>query len=204
MTIEVLTIGHSTHTWERFVALLRGAGVTAIADVRSAPYSRHSPHFSQDALAGGLRAAGIAYVPLGKELGGRPASKSLFRDGVADYERMAATARFAASLGRIIEGASRYRICLMCSERDPLDCHRCLLIGRRLQEREVRVRHILADGTIQPHEVIEERLLAVTGMSNDDLFAAPSERLSFAYRERSRRVAFADREAEKREPAAAE
>lgn len=204
LTTEVLTIGHSTHTWDRFVALLHGAGITAIADVRSSPYSRHAPQFSRDSLVANLRDVGIAYVFLGKELGGRPASRTLFCGGVADYERMAATTEFAAGLDRVIEGGNRYRIALMCAERDPLDCHRCLLIGRRLRERGLEVGHILADGTIQPHQAIETRLLAVTRVSGDDMFAPPAERLSHAYRARSRKVAFAEREAETRETVAAD
>jgi uncharacterized protein (DUF488 family) len=204
LATEILTIGHSNHTWNRFAALLRGAGVTAIADVRSSPYSRHAPQFSRDSLVASLREEGIAYVFLGKQLGGRPASKALFCDSVADYERMAATPEFAAGLDRVIEGASRYRIALMCAERDPLGCHRCLLVGRRLRERGVEVGHILADGTVQPHEAIESRLLRVTGISDDDMFAPPAERLSHAYRARARKVAFAGQQAEPREPAAAE
>jgi uncharacterized protein (DUF488 family) len=204
LATEILTIGHSTHTWDRFATLLRDAGVTALADVRSAPYSRYAPQFSRDSLAANLREAGITYVFLGKELGGRPAAKTLLCHGVADYERMAATAEFAAGLDRVIEGAGRYRIALMCAERDPLDCHRCLLIGRRLRERGVEVGHILADGAIQRHQTVEARLLSVTGLSDDDLFAPPTERLANAYRARARKVAFAEREAETRETAAAE
>ena len=64
------------------------------SDVRTAPYSRHSPHFNRDALRKELRHDGIAYVFLGHELGGRPKEKQLFRDGVADYEKMARLAEF--------------------------------------------------------------------------------------------------------------
>jgi uncharacterized protein (DUF488 family) len=201
---EILTIGHSTHTWDRFVALLHGAGVTAIADVRSSPYSGRAPQFSRDALVEKLREAGIAYVFLGKQLGGRPANKALYCDGVADYERMAEIPEFAAGLDRVIEGAGRYRIALMCAEREPLECHRCLLVGRRLRQRGVEVGHILADGTIQPHQAIEARLLSVTGISNDDMFAPPAERLSHAYRARARKVAFAEHVAGTRESVAAD
>lgn len=191
---EVLTIGHSNHGWERFLALIRGASVTAIADVRSAPYSRHTPHFSRDALAAGLREAGMAYVFLGRELGGRPEDATLFTDGVADYERMAATAAFRRGLDRVAEGARRHRIALMCSEQDPLDCHRCLLVARRLAERGLRVGHIHADGHIEDHAAIEERLLALAGAAEADLFASREERLAGAYRARGRKVAFSEPE----------
>src|SRR5580658_741578 len=109
-----LTIGHSTHSYERFLALLRSAGATAIADVRTAPYSKHFSHFNRDVLKEELRHDGIAYSFLGKELGGRPRDSRLYCDGVADYERMAATADFKEGLHRVLQGAQKYRIALMC------------------------------------------------------------------------------------------
>jgi uncharacterized protein (DUF488 family) len=194
-TPEVLTVGHSTHSWERFVTLLRQMHVTAIADVRSAPYSRHFPHFSREELRAELRTNGIAYVFLGKELGGRPHERRFYCEGVADYEKMAEAPEFNKGLDRVIEGARKHRIALMCSERDPLDCHRCLLVGRALAQRGVRVSHILDDGRIMGHAEIEDRLLDLSGRNADDFFAPRPERLAAAYRERARKVAFAEPQA---------
>jgi len=73
--------------------------------------------------------------PLPKELGGRPTEQSFYRDGVADYEKMAKATDFGKGLARIVEGAKKHRIAIMCSEQDPLDCHRCLLVARALAER---------------------------------------------------------------------
>jgi uncharacterized protein (DUF488 family) len=202
--LEVLTIGHSTHTYERFIALLRKANVTAIADVRSSPRSRRFPHFSQDQLREELRLDGVSYVFLGKELGGRPEPRALYCEGVADYEKMANTPEFAAGLERVMNGAKTYRIALLCSERDPLDCHRCLLVGRALAERGVRVGHILDDATIVPHAQIERRLLEPAGRNADDMFASREDQLAQAYRERARKVAFAEPKPDPRNPMAAE
>ena len=197
---EILTIGHSTHSWERFIALLRGANVKAIADVRSSPYSKHFPHFNRDELRDELQKNRISYVFLGKELGGRPSERSLYCEGVADYAKMAQTPEFNRGLDRVVEGAQTYRVALMCSEHDPLDCHRCLLVGRALAQRGVNVGHILSDGSIVSHHQIEDRLLELTGRKEDDLFAARSERLADAYRERARKVAFAERQPDPRSP----
>ncbi len=190
--LEVLTIGHSAHTYERLVALLQGAGVTAVADVRTSPHSRRFPHFSRAALEARLRTDGLAYSFLGEELGGRPRDRRCYRDGVADYERMAATAGFQRGLARVIEGARKYRVALLCAEYDPLDCHRCLLVARALQERGVATGHILSDGRVASQSQIEDRLLAMSGRGEDDLFASRAERLASAYRERARKVAFAE------------
>ena len=105
---DVLTIGHSNLPAERFMGLLTSAGVTAIADVRSVPFSRRYPWFSAKTLAARLRGAGIAYLPLGEILGGRPRDPGLYRDGVADYEKMAATPQFKAGLDQVGELRSRF------------------------------------------------------------------------------------------------
>jgi uncharacterized protein (DUF488 family) len=188
--VAVLTIGHSNLPYDAFLGLLREAGVTAVGDVRSVPYSRRYPHFSAKALQGRLRADGIAYVALGEELGGRPKDRSLFRDGLPDYERMAQAPAFRHGLRRVVDGASRHRIALMCAEHDPLDCHRCLLVGRALHEHGVSVRHIVPDGGRKDQADIEKELLALSGRNRSDLFASPAERLAAAYRAaRARRPA---------------
>jgi len=202
--LTVLTIGHSTHSWERFIALLRSANATAVADVRTSPYSRLYPHFNRDDLREELRLDGISYVFLGKELGGRPSERRFFCEGVADYERMAQASEFSKGLDRVIEGAKKYRIALMCSERDPLDCHRCLLVGRALAERGVRVRHILDNGSVVGQDEIEDKLLELSGRNTDDFFAPRAERLAAAYRERARKVAFAEPQTDPGGPIAAE
>jgi uncharacterized protein (DUF488 family) len=117
---------------------------------------------------------------------------------------MAKANEFNKGLDRVVEGAKKYRIALMCSERDPLDCHRCLLVSRALAQRGVRVSHILDDGSIVGHAKIEERLLELSGRKAEDLFAPRSERLATAYRERARKVAFAEPQPHPRGPIAAE
>ena len=189
---DVFTIGHSTLSYEVFLSLLRLAGITAVADVRTAPFSRHNPQFNKDTLRQELKTDGIAYVFLGGELGGRPSAPSFYCDGVADYERMAKTSSFADGLDRVILGGERYRIALMCSEHDPLDCHRCLLVGRALKQRGLNVAHILSDGRRKSQTQIEDQLLSMAGdnLGQSNFLASPEDRLAAAYRSRARRVAF--------------
>jgi uncharacterized protein (DUF488 family) len=188
---EVLTVGHSNLSYEDFLSLLRGASVTAVADVRTAPYSRYYPHFNREDLQEELKADGIAYAYLGNELGGRPKDSSFFCDGVADYEKMARTPEFAQGLERVISGSRRYRIAMMCSEHDPLECHRCLLVGRVLHEKGSTVRHILSTGEFLDHSDVESRLMEISGKNKADLFERPEARLTAAYREQASKVAFA-------------
>jgi uncharacterized protein (DUF488 family) len=170
------------------MALVQRTGVSAVADVRSVPFSRRFPWFSAPRLAARLQGADIAYLPFGDALGGRPRDPALYCEGVADYEKMAATPQFRAGLDRIGEATARFRVCLMCAEREPLDCHRCLLVARALAERGLTLGHILVDGTMEPHAGTEERLLGRAGGS-DDLFGGRAARLAQAYRARSAKVA---------------
>jgi uncharacterized protein (DUF488 family) len=191
---DLFSIGHSNLSAERFLAMLQGAGVNAVADVRSTPYSRFCPWFSQKPLAAALAAAGIDYAAMGDVLGGRPRDDALYRDDVADYEAMATLPDYITGLERLIDAATRWRLCLMCAEREPLDCHRCLLVARSLAERGVTVGHILHDGSVEAHAATEQRLLALDEKADQhacDLFATgQQERLAAAYRRRARTVGY--------------
>jgi uncharacterized protein (DUF488 family) len=189
-SFDLFSIGHSNIPAERFVGMLHDAGLNAVADVRSVPASRRFPWFSAKNLAVRLRHDGILYIPFGDSLGGRPSEPSLYRDGAADYEKMAKQPEFRAGLDRLLIVAKQWRVCLMCAEREPLDCHRCLLVSRALAERGLAVGHILHDGTIEPHTATEQRLLAASGPDSDLFIAGQSERLAAAYRRRCRSVAY--------------
>jgi len=141
-------------------------------------------------LAARLNGIGIAYTAMGDTLGGRPRDDSLYRDGVAGYEAMAKQPEFRAGLDRLQEIIVRSRVCLMCAEREPLDCHRFLLVARRLAERGLTIGHILHDGTVESHAATEQRLLALDGDAGGLFAAGQDERLAAAYRRQARAVAF--------------
>lgn len=187
---KILSVGHSTLSYEAFVGRLKSADVTAIADVRSSPFSRHLPHFNRDVLKDALAHDGISYVFLGQELGGRPKGQKYYTDGIADYEKMATASSFKEGICRVKEGSQKYNIAMMCTEHNPLDCHRCLLVGRALIEQDLDVNHILSNGDTITHGKIEGQLLSMLGKDEMDMFASPEELRSDAYRERARKVAF--------------
>jgi uncharacterized protein (DUF488 family) len=150
MPREIFTVGHSNHTLLHFLQLLTRNGVTALADVRSKPYSRRNPQFSRERLSEALRAAGIAYVFLGDALGGKQGKS---------YDEVATTELFRSGLARLREGAEKYRVAFMCAEREPLDCHRTMLVSRHLKAPDLIIRHILADGSVEEHVSVERRLV---------------------------------------------
>jgi uncharacterized protein (DUF488 family) len=190
MSFDLFSIGHSNIAAERFLASLRDVGVDTIADVRSTPFSRRFPWFSGKTLAATLTQHGMAYLACGEALGGRPRDATLYCDGVADYEAMARQPDFQIGLDRLLADAARSRVCLMCAEREPLDCHRCHLVARSLAERGLTIGHILHDGTVEPHATTEQRLLSLTGASDDLFVTGQEERLAAAYRRRARAVAY--------------
>src|SRR5260370_21328912 len=173
----IKTIGHSNHPIERFVDLLKAGGVALMVDVRSMPYSRRFPQFGKERLARSLAAAGIGYIHEGAALGGKP-------EGGGDYDALAEQSAFKDALGRLSERAESTTLCLMCAEKEPLDCHRTVLVSRRLAERGVAIDHLLADGGTRPHREVEEALLAKNGgpdLFDADLFEDRAARLGGAW-----------------------
>jgi len=180
----IYTIGHSDHPIERFTGLLKQYAITAIADVRSAPYSRFHPQFNKDALASSLKKEGIAYVFLGKELGARPENPEYYENGQVDFDKIAKREEFKNGLERVLRGSEEYRIALMCAEKEPLDCHRTILVCHNLKSFGVNIKHIIYDGTLEDHHNAESRLLKLTNFEQEELFVNDSERLELAYKKR--------------------
>lgn len=177
-TKELFTIGHSNLTIDAFIALLQQHGITAVADVRSHPYSRFLPHFNQSALKAALLNAGIQYVFLGKELGARSADPSCYLDGKASYEKIAATELFSEGIQRILKGSNNYKISLMCAEKDPITCHRAILVCQHLRDFELEIKHILSNGYLESHEHLEDRLLVLHGLNQSELDETAPKQLS--------------------------
>jgi uncharacterized protein (DUF488 family) len=178
--MTIFTIGHSNHPIERFVALLQEAGVRLLADVRSMPYSRRVPQFNRERLRETLKAAGIDYRHFGEALGGKP------QGGTRDYGAMAKTPAFVSALDAVIGEAARQPVVLMCAERDPMDCHRTILVSRHLTTRQVEIVHLLVDGGRRAHADVEAELLAWHEKRIGPLLleADPVRRLAAAYDER--------------------
>lgn len=189
----VFTVGHSSHAIDDFVAMINSHDIGVIADIRSVPYSRYRPQFARPALVESLQRAGLSYVYLGEELGGVPSSRVQAQMQGSGYAAMAQTPAFLQAIARIARGRERYRIALMCAERDPLDCHRALLVGRSLAANGMPVEHVHADGSTESQMRLEGRLLEAAGsLAGGDLLSSPEELLDLAYLRQERRVGLAD------------
>jgi uncharacterized protein (DUF488 family) len=155
--LTIWTIGHSNHDFHAFARLLGAERIDFVVDVRSFPYSQFVPHFNREEIDVALRKAGFGYLFLGEALGGRPSRPEHYDcDGHALYGLMAEELDFGRAATRLVDGASRRRIALMCSEGMPEACHRRLLVGKVLAERGLALRHILPNGA-----VVEEKRVAI-------------------------------------------
>jgi len=152
----LLTIGYGSRSIDEFVAEIERSGADYLVDVRSAPYSRYKPEFTKDALAGRLDLAGIPYVFMGRELGGRPENRDHYRpDGKVDYEKRRLDEGFQSGIRALEAGwESGDRIVLMCSEGRPQDCHRAKLVAQELAAIRVPVAHIDERGAMRSHREV--------------------------------------------------
>jgi len=190
----ILTIGHSTHTVDHFLALLTQHGVTAVADVRSVPASRFTPQFNRDALKRSLAEHRMKYVFLGQQLGARSDDRSCYIDGQVQYDRLAQTVPFGEGIDRLLTGAATERVAVMCAEQEPLDCHRTVLVSRVLAKRGASVEHIHGDGRLEPHDDAMLRLMSGFGLDQDDLFHTREELLGEALARQEQRIAYVDKD----------
>ncbi len=193
----IFTIGHSTHELGAFVRLLKQHGVTTVADVRSQPYSRLE-HFCRAALESNLKSEGIQYVFLGRELGARRDEPHCYIDDRADYARIASLPAFLVGMERLERGVRTHVVALMCAEKDPLDCHRTILIGRHLSRRGWKIEHILADGSLETQARAERRLVRKMGIERT-LFEpdlSEEEMIQQAYDKRAEQIAYRTTRAE--------
>ena len=190
MQQTIFTIGHSTHSQQRFLELLLQHAITALCDVRSKPYSRVNPQFNREELKKALKANGISYVFLGKELGARSEDPACYENGKVQYDRLAHTELFLQGIQRVQTGMENFRLALMCAEKEPLECHRTILVARRLSDLGINVQHIHANGRLESHADALQRLATMLNLPPVDMFRPQQDMLADAYRRQEERIAY--------------
>ncbi|MDJ0729523.1 MAG: DUF488 domain-containing protein [Crocosphaera sp.] len=212
MKNKLFTIGHSNLDIKDFISLLSKHNVTALADVRSSPYSRYVSQFNKENLKNSLSNFGIKYVFLGEELGARPKDRSCYVEGKAVYENIAKTTLFFQGIERLSKGSKTYNIALMCAEKDPITCHRSVLVCQHLRQLPLDINHILQDGSLESHQSLENRLLQIHNLGESakettvqlSLFdnnsaqtsvssLSPEEALKEAYRKQGDKIAYVEK-----------
>lgn len=165
MSRQLFTIGHSNHTIGKFIGLLQQHGVTVVGDVRSHPYSRYFPQFNKSELQKALTNAGIRYLFLGRELGGKANESGCFDlTGKSLSDSLVGTSEFDRGIKRLLQDCQTDTIALMCAEKDPITCHRTILVCQHLRNTDLTIEHILGDGELESHSHLEERLVEAYGL----------------------------------------
>ena len=192
------TIGHSNHTIKHFIALLKRYEIGTVVDVRSVPYSRYCSQFNKDILSADLEAVNIQYAFLGKELGARPDDSTCYEGGCANFEWMAERREFKDGIHRILTNIGKRYIALMCSEKEPLECHRTILVCRNLKKYNLCIKHILEDGETEDHCDTERRLVKMLKIE-PTLFEPKTESdlIEQAYNQQSQNISYKSEETDK-------
>jgi uncharacterized protein (DUF488 family) len=187
---RLYTIGHSNHDIDRFIELLKMHAITAVGDVRSSPYSKFNPQYNRENLQKVLKEHHITYVFLGQELGPRSEDPACYLNGKVQYARLAGTELFQHGLQRLHQGMRTYRIALMCAEKDPITCHRMILVCRGLRSEPIEIHHILEDGSVETLQDAERRLMQELRMRQLRLFENPEDVIQRAYDTQGERIAY--------------
>lgn len=195
----IYTIGHSTQTVDEFIGRLRMNNIDCVVDVRSTPYSQYASQFNERDIKNALKNNGIQYIYMGKEFGARRENPDLYDEhGRLDFEKTIKDIDFIEGIKRIEKGLHNgFSIAFMCTEKDPQDCHRCILVARAVQDKlEAEVENILIDGSLRKQSEIEQDLIEkyFPNRSQISLFESDNmteeEYIKEAYRRKGKEIAY--------------
>ena len=198
--MKVFTVGCSTNSLDDFLRLLKINEINCLVDVRSTPFSKYTSQFNKEVLKNFLNKNNISYIWMGKEFGARRDNRSLYSvHGYLDFEKVRKDPDFLLGVDRIKRGIIKgYKISLMCTEKDPIDCHRTILVAKGLEENDIEVNHVLQNGKLISQRKIEERLLDMyfkdRQQINFDMILGNSlteeEMIEEAYRKRNKDIGY--------------
>jgi uncharacterized protein (DUF488 family) len=177
---KIYTVGHSQHNIDYFVNMLNTYHINYLIDVRSIPFSLHAPGYNKDILKALLVSHKINYAFMGEYFGARPKNANLYSEkGYLDFDKVKNSKIFLSGIENVLKGIDQgNRIALMCTEKDPIDCHRAILVGSAFYERGIDVDHILANNTLQNHSVLNKRLVNMYFPDRNQISLFHNENLS--------------------------
>ena len=194
----VLSIGHSQHEPEYFIKMLKEHNVNYVLDVRSVPYSQFASDYNRENIKALLSEHSINYSYMGNFFGARPLDKNLYsKEGYLDFKKARQSIPFIKGYNNVLKGIQQgNRIAFMCTEKDPMDCHRAILVTKAFSDSGIRVEHIMADNTIQTQEDLNLRLLNkyFPDRGQLNLFSpeiqTEAEYLEMAYQKRNKEIGY--------------
>lgn len=200
---ELYSIGHSKHEFNKFLKMLKDNNIDYLLDVRSSPFSKYAETYNKDNLKDLLDQNGIVYWHMGGYFGARPEEKELYtQENYLDFEKVRAGKKFQDGVKSVLTGLNEGKnIVLMCTERDPMDCHRAIMVSKGFLDAGVNVKHILPDGSIETQKELENRMLEKYFPYGGQLSFIESEtteqeRLEMCYRKRNKEIGYTIAEGE--------
>ncbi len=193
---KLYTIGYTSYTRDDFLQALKNHKIDVIADVRSSPYSSYYKEYNQDILKKTLKENSILYVFLGKELGARPSDKSVYKEGIVDFSLVKNLSIFQEGISRLEKGLKDYNIALLCAEKDPIQCHRTILVSSGLHpkysinhiwEKEKHEKNIFP---VESHSELENRLIGEHFKNQLSLLYDREQMLEIAYKKQEKNIAY--------------
>lgn len=190
---NLFSIGYSGFSITEFVEVLHENQINAVADVRSVPFSKFKPEFNRDTLKSYLKEQQIQYVFLGDYCGARIDEPECYSNGKVDFNLVAKHPRFLKGIDRIEKGLKKYAIALMCAEKDPIKCHRMILVCRELRKKPFDIYHIISAKNVQSNNDAENRLMKAYNYDQSELFRDEGQQLIDAYNKQADKIAYVEK-----------
>ena len=189
---NLYTIGYSGFDIDNFLLALKKYSIGALVDVRTSPHSAYYTIYNRENIKNILNRENIFYLFLGKELGARPEDGALYTRHIADFKKISNSDSFIEACKRIRQGIEMFPICMMCAEKDPINCHRTVLVANAFRNRypEVSIFHIHSDLKIESQDRIDRRIMALYNLEQEHLFKDYETRKIKAYSLREKDIAF--------------
>jgi len=165
----IYTIGTSIHTIDYFLLILEKYNINAVADVRSIPYSKHTPQYNRETMIKYFEEKEVCYFDFTKEFGAKRNELKAYTNNIIDYRKVVNLPNFLHGIERIKECVNKgYNIAILCTEKNPVNCHRFYMVSKSLNEvLKINIEHILFDGSLINHKALEKEMLSMFNLENE-------------------------------------
>ena len=156
----IYTIGYSAFSIDEFIETIKNFGISCVIDVRSSPFSNYYADYNKDTLERTLKEHNILYRNYANEFGARQTDLMFYTGDIVDFDKFIKSDQFLEGVSKVNKGIERgYSFVLMCAEKDPIKCHRSIMLGKGFSENGFDVKHIVSKTEIESQRELEERLL---------------------------------------------
>ena len=193
MEREIFTIGYSAFELEEFIKVLHKYKIDGVIDVRSNPVSAYFTDYDKNNLATSLEREEIFYDNYKEEFGARQNDKKFFTDGCLDFQKFMNSEQFQVGTSKVENLINEgHKLALMCAEKYPQNCHRCIMVARYFSDNDYLVKNILADGEYQTQADVEKILVNkyFKDAEQFSLFNDESKMINISYELQNKKIGY--------------